>query len=76
MADTKPTTSDANQGEGNREAAAEYNKGATEFAHSGRAEPAAKDAADVTPAEQAELDAAEAEGKRRSHGEDPLLNKR
>lgn len=65
---------DANQGEGNRDAARAYAAGAAETARSGtvpdKAE-AAKRALDGP--EGAELRAAEQEGRSRSRGEDPQV---
>ncbi len=53
-----------NQGEGNRKAAAKYNEGATEFAHSGKVDKAAEDAEEALEGpEQAELNSAEEKGK-------------
>jgi hypothetical protein len=48
---------DGNQGEGNREADRRYREGATEFARSGKASEAARDAA-------VDLDALEREGRK------------
>ncbi len=64
---------DANQGEGNRTAAAAYDKDTTEFARSGKVEQAAKAAAADSPEQQAEGRRAEEAGKAHSHGEDPAL---
>jgi hypothetical protein len=65
-----------NQGEGNRDAAAAYDRDQQAFAKSGKVEPAARDAARAVSGKDAEsLRQAEAEGKRHSHGEDPKLKK-
>jgi hypothetical protein len=63
-----------NQGEGNKTAAREYNRDATEHARSGKSEPAAKDAqAAVEADESGELQRAEDEGRRHIAEEDPEL---
>lgn len=66
-----------NEGEGNKTAAKEYNKAATEHAQSGRSEDAARKARQVmdTP-EGTAMHEAEIEGKRHAKGEDPLLYKK
>ena len=56
---TKP---DKVQGEGNYEAAKEYNDATRKFVQSGKVEAAAPGAAPKTPAEAAEMKAAEAAG--------------
>lgn len=62
--DENDFTAPENQGEGNRNAAAKYNEGATKFAHSGKVEKAAQDAEKALEGpEQAELKNAEAKGK-------------
>ncbi len=66
---------DSNQGEGNQSAARAYDKDATAFAQSGKVAKAAADAANATPAEQAEGRAAEAAGRRHGHGEDPAVKR-
>jgi hypothetical protein len=48
-----------NQGEGNREADRRYREGASEFARSGRAEPAAREARRAVDAEEEELEGRE-----------------
>jgi len=62
----------ANEGEGNRTAARQYDEAATEFAHSGKVEPAADAAVKSLddPVEAEKLKEAEKVGKGRSHGED------
>lgn len=66
-----------NEGEGNKTAAKEYNKAATEHANSGRSEDAAEQARQAldTP-EGTEMREAEIEGKRHAKGEDPQLYKK
>lgn len=63
-----------NEGEGNKTAAKEYNKGATAHARSGRSEEAARKARQAmdTP-EGTEMREAEIEGKRHAKDEDPQL---
>ncbi len=64
----------ANEGEGNRTAAREYNKATRDFVASGKVKPAAEAAARAVSGPEAEkLRQAEEEGKRHSHGEDPAL---
>lgn len=68
----EPNKRDGNQGEGNREAARAYNKAATDFAHSGKVEPAARDAARAVAGPEAEeLRKAEAAGRAHARGEEP-----
>ncbi|MBO6785028.1 MAG: hypothetical protein JJ899_17405 [Alphaproteobacteria bacterium] len=58
-----------NQGEGNREAAREYNRNATETAKSGDVEDKAKAAKDALKGDQAsELEKAEEAGKEKARG--------
>ncbi len=66
-----------NEGEGNKTAAKEYNKAATEHARSGRSDEAARKARQAldTP-EGTEMREAEIEGKRHAKDEDPLLYKK
>ena len=66
----------ANEGEGNRTAAAAYNKGVRDFEKTGQVEKKAREAADALDGpEAAELRKAEQAGKEHSHGEDPALKK-
>ncbi len=58
-------------GEGNYEASRRYRRAVEAFARSGKVEPAARDAANVEPAEADELERAEEEGKSHAAGEDP-----
>ena len=61
------------QGEGDYDAARRYDKGASDFAKSGKVEEAARDAKPTNPAEADELRRAENEGKSHAKGEDPAL---
>jgi uncharacterized protein (TIGR02284 family) len=66
-----------NEGEGNKTAAKEYNEATTKFAHSGKVEQKAQDAARArSGAERQELDRAEQAGKSHAKGEDPQLRQR
>jgi hypothetical protein len=66
-----------NEGEGNKTAAAAYNRDQKHFAESGKVEPAAQDAARAVDGPEAEsLRKAEELGKRHSRGEDPAVSKR
>ena len=72
----QPDPKHQHEGEGSRTGAKQYNDGATAFAHSGKVDKAAQDAARaVDGPEGASLRAAEAAGKSHSHGEDPALKK-
>jgi hypothetical protein len=65
-----------NQGEGNAEAAKQYNDDTRAFAESGKVKPAAEDARRAVEGKEAEeLKRAEAEGRRHSHGEDPQVKR-
>jgi hypothetical protein len=70
-----PNQTAKNEGEGNQTAARAYDKAATDFAHSGKVEKAARDAANASPAEREEGRRAEEAGKRHSHGEDPAVKR-
>ena len=75
--DAPTSTSGPNEGEGSQTGAREYNEATRKFVERGKVGQAAADAARaVSGPEGDELKEAEAEGKRRSHGEDPLLCKR
>ena len=68
---------DGNQGEGNRGAAEAYNRGATDFAQSGKAQAQGEKARrDLEGDKGDELRRAEEEGKSHAKGEDPALRKR
>jgi len=72
----KTPANDKVQGEGDYEAGRRYDRASREFAHSGKVEPAARDAAPEDAREAAELDDAEQKGKSHSKGEGPLVSKR
>ena len=66
-----------NEGEGSQTGARQYNEATREFVKSGKVQPAADKAArDITGPDADSLKQAEAEGKRHSHGEDPLLKRK
>ena len=66
-----------NEGEGTRTAAKEYDEAATKFAHSGKVERKAEEAARARSGpEREELDRAEQVGKSHAKGEDPQLRQR
>ena len=73
---TTPNKTGEVQGEGDYEAGRRYDKAAKEFAESGKVEPAARDAAPDSPAEDEAMKKAEEIGKSRAKGEDPLLNQK
>ncbi len=67
----------ANEGEGSRSGAKQYNEATQRFAKSGKVGEKAREAKDAVEGdEQSELADAEAEGKRHAHGEDPALKKK
>ena len=63
-------------GEGNYAASKQYNDATRKFAKSGRVEDAARAAEPRSDADALQMQAAEAEGKRHSKGEDPSLNRK
>jgi hypothetical protein len=64
------------QGEGDYEAARKYDADQAKFNASGKIDKAARDAEKAYEGKEGdELRRAEAEGKKHSHGEDPLLHK-
>jgi hypothetical protein len=63
------------QGEGDYEAARRYRERTDEFVENNDIEEAALKAAPRTPQEAADLQAAEAAGKKRAKGEDPALRR-
>ncbi|MDX1655472.1 MAG: hypothetical protein R3310_09720 [Candidatus Competibacteraceae bacterium] len=63
------------EGEGSRTAARQYNKDTREFVESGRVEQKAREAAQASPAEEAEMKKAEEEGKSHAKEEDPALHR-
>lgn len=75
--DRKPeqTGSGDVQGEGNYTASRAYDRDQEKFAKSGKVEQAAREAERSLDKDRKELDKAEAEGKRHTHGEDPALRR-
>jgi len=66
----------ANEGEGSRTAAADYNRRTRKFTESGQTERRAREAADALAGPEGEsLKKAERAGKRRSRGEDPAIKR-
>ena len=68
-------TNDKNQGEGNREAARQYNEATRKFVESGKVEDKAREAKEVDATEQAELEKAEEAGKKHAKEEDPEVHR-
>ena len=64
------------QGEGNYEAAKQFDDAEKAFVQSGRVEQAARDAAPKSKAEEEELNRAEQAARSRARGEDPALRRR
>jgi hypothetical protein len=74
MAKTSVAAKPANEGEGNKTAARQYNKAQRNFVESGQVDEKARDAERALDGpERAELEAAEAIGKSRAAGEDPEI---
>jgi hypothetical protein len=71
----KPSGENALQGEGNYEAAREYNEATRDFVQSGRVEKAARDAEPRGAAEAMSMEQAEQAGKERAKGEDPAVTR-
>ncbi|MEQ9811355.1 MAG: hypothetical protein RLO50_01130 [Azospirillaceae bacterium] len=70
------TKSQQNEGEGNRTAARRYTKKTTEFAQSHDTEKLGKQARKAREGAQGDaLRKAEEQGRRRSHGEDPAVER-
>jgi hypothetical protein len=69
-------TGSRNEGEGNKTAAREYNQAQRRFVESGKVDEKAREAEKSLDTEKAELERAEAIGKRHSHGEDPALKRK
>lgn len=67
---------DSVHGEGNYQATRKYNRSLRNFVRSGRVARAARDAAPTSEADELQMAAAEAEGKRRAKEEDPALHGR
>jgi hypothetical protein len=64
------------QGEGNYDAAKEFDQAEEKFVKSGKVEQAARDAEPKDIQEQKEIERAEEEGKKRAKDEDPQLERR
>ncbi len=64
-----------NQGEGNREAAKQYNEATQDFVESGKVRDAAEQAGQVSQTEKAKLKDAERTGKQHAKEEDPALKR-
>jgi len=69
-------TGSRNEGEGNKTAAREYNQAQRRFVESGKVDEKAREAEKSLDTEKAELERAEAIGKRHSHGEDTALKRK
>lgn len=67
--------SDKNQGEGNREAARNYNEATRDFVKSGQVDEQARDAAEIDKTEKIDLEKAEQEGRSRAKEEDPAVKR-
>jgi len=75
--ETSMTGKQRNEGEGNKTAAKEYNEAATKFAHSGKVEQKAEEAARARSGPEREaLDRAEQVGKSHAKDEDPKIRQR
>jgi hypothetical protein len=61
------------EGEGSYTATRRYNKATKEFIDSGKVEEKAREAADATPEEEAEMKQAEKKGKAHIKDEDPAF---
>ena len=76
MAEKTGTAGGANEGEGNKTAAKEFNEAQRRFAESGPVEEKARDAEQALDGpERRELEAAEAAGKSHIAGEDPEVTR-
>lgn len=65
-----PNSDRRNQGEGNREAAANFNRAENEFVRSAGGQQKIREGAHATPEEQAELSEAEQRAKERAKAQD------
>jgi len=63
------------QGEGNYEAAEQYDQAQRKFVKSGQVQQAARDAAPKSPAEADEMEQAEQAGRSRAKEEDPNVKR-
>jgi hypothetical protein len=76
MAKDKKTTGQANEGEGNRTAARQYNKAQQDFVKSADVAEKAHEAEEALEGREGEeLKRAESEGKRHAHDEDPQVKR-
>jgi hypothetical protein len=77
MNETKNTSQQRNEGEGNRTAAREYNEAQQRFVKSGQVADRARDAAEALDKDsiRRELEHAEEIGRRHSAGEDPAIRR-
>ena len=73
--DPKETKEDQVQGEGNYEAAREYNESAREFVESGQAQQAQEKLKNIDASEQEKLEKAEQERDKRIHERDPAVKR-
>jgi hypothetical protein len=72
----RPSSGQANEGEGNRTAAKQYEKAQREFVQSGNVDRKAREAEQAIDGDEAkELERAEAEGKRHIAEEDPEIKR-
>jgi hypothetical protein len=69
--EAKHEQSSENQGEGNREAARQYNEAQREFVREGKVDEQATDRSNMSEAERREAERAEAEGKAHAKEKDP-----
>jgi hypothetical protein len=65
-----------NEGEGNKTAARQYNEAQRRFTESGKVEDKAREAEKSLDTEKAQLERAEAVGKRHKHAEDPEVTRK
>lgn len=69
--DPKQAEKSTNQGEGNREAARQYNEAQREFVREGKVEEQAADRSQLTESERRDAERAETEGEARAKEKDP-----
>lgn len=74
MADRDKTQ--RNEGEGNKTAARRYNETQRRFVESGKVDRKAREAEQALDRDKAELERAEAIGKRHEAGEDPAITRK
>jgi hypothetical protein len=73
---TEKNKTSANQGEGNKTAAREYNDAQHRFAKSGKVDKKAHEAEEALDTERRELERAEAVGRRHIAAEDPEITRK